>query len=155
MLQNSLYKQHFIVYTISWINPTKLEIKSSDLPKILPEVSLNDHKLDSIIESVYQTAVNKIRPLKSNLNNFSRKSKTLLRYWKKLKLNDKGILIKVLSKRKHIVLPPNYHHIYRIVSKMRHLGLERAFDLVKRRFFDQIMKKTFLTLLKRNIVVQT
>ena len=132
-----------------------LKLKSSDLPRNVLETLLNDQKLDSIINPVYRAVVDKIHPLKSNLNNFSRKSKTLLRYWKKLKLNDKGILIKVLSKRKHIVLPPNYHHIYRIVSKMRHLGLERAFDLVKRRFFDQIMKKTFLTLLKRNIVVQT
>ena len=136
MLQNSLYKQHFIVYTISWINPTKLEIKSSDLPKILPEVSLNDHKLDSIIESVYQTAVNKIRPLKSNLNNFSKKSKMFLRYWKQLKSNDKEILLKVTSKHKQIVLPQNYRHIVytELHKKMVHLGHKRVFVLAKRIF---------------------
>ena len=61
-----------------------LETKSGNFPKIEQKTVRNNQKGDSI---------NTIHPLKSNLKKFSRKLKTLLRYWKKLKLNDKGILV--------------------------------------------------------------
>ena len=48
------------------------EIKSADLPKNDPKTVLNDQNIDS----------NKIYPSKLNSNNFSRKSKILLRSWK-------------------------------------------------------------------------
>ena len=73
---------------------------------------INDYKADSIIGLLYEAALNKILKLKSSLNNFSRKSKTLLRYWKQLKLNNKGILVKVTSKIKQIVFLQNYHSIF-------------------------------------------
>ena len=74
------------------------EMKSADLPKIDPKTVINDQKVDSIIDPAYKAVVNKISPLKSNLNNFSRKSKILLRYWKLLQLNNKGIVVKATSK---------------------------------------------------------
>ena len=44
-----------------------LRLKSSDLPRNVPETLLNDQKLDSIINPVYRAVVDKIHPLKSNL----------------------------------------------------------------------------------------
>ena len=73
-------------------------MKSADLPKIDPKTVINDQKVDSIIDPAYKAVVNKISPLKSNLNNFSRKSKILLRYWKLLQFNNKGIVVKATSK---------------------------------------------------------
>ena len=41
---------------------------------------MNGRKVDSILGPVYEAVFNKIRPLKSNVNNFSRKSKIQYRY---------------------------------------------------------------------------
>ena len=105
------------------------QIKSVGLPEIELKTVINDQKVDSIIGSVYEAAVNKIHPLKSNLNSFSRKSKILFRYWKQLKLNNK-------QKRK-LVLPPNYHNIVytEFYIKMGHVGHKRVFNLVETRFY--------------------
>ena len=80
------------------------QTKSAGSPKIELKTVINDQKVDSIIGSVYEAAVNKIHPLKSNLNSFSRKSKILLRYWKQLKLNNK-VILKLLPKTNNLFYP--------------------------------------------------
>ena len=80
-----------------------LEIKSVGLPKIEPKIKINDQKAYLIIGPVYEAVVKKVYQLESNLNSFSRKSTTLLRYWKQIKLNNKGILVKAIFKKQATV----------------------------------------------------
>ena len=76
-----------------------LETKLVNLPKLEPKLVINDQKVYLIIGPVYEAVVDKIYQLESNLNSFSEKSKILLRYWKQLKLNNKGILVKFTFKK--------------------------------------------------------
>ena len=77
---------------------------------------MNGRKVDSILGPVYEAVFNKIRPLKSNVNNFSKeiKNTVLLRYWKQLKLNDIGVLIKVTSKNKQLTTKLPQYCLHRI-----------------------------------------
>ena len=76
-----------------------LETKLVNLPKIEPKLVINDQKVYLIIGPVYEAVVDRIYQLESNLNSFSEKSTILLRYWKQLKLNNKGILVKFTFKK--------------------------------------------------------
>ena len=88
------------------------------------------------------------------MNNFSRKSKALLCYWKQLKLNNKGILVKVTSKNKQLVLLQNYHSIfYTELHKNETFETQKSFDLVKTRLYWPYNEKDIHGFVKKNEAV--
>ena len=66
-----------------------------------------------------------------------RKSKVILNYWKYLKINSQGILVKQINTTEQIVLPLKYRNIVykELHENMGHLGRERVIELCRQRFY--------------------
>lgn len=91
---------------------------------------------DSIVGPVHRAVTSNSRPDRREWQKLSARSKLLFRQWKNLSVVD-GVLIRTLSDRAQTVLPESLHQaVYtELHEKMGHLGLERVFDLARRRFF--------------------
>ena len=61
------------------------------LDKINLEELKNEQKNDSVIKPIYHAVVSASKPLNSERTKFGKKTKVILNYWNKLKLNRNGI----------------------------------------------------------------
>ena len=66
-----------------------------------------------------------------------RKSKVILNYWKYLKINSQGILVKQINTTEQIVLPQKYRHVVykELHGNMGHLRPERVIELCRQLFY--------------------
>ena len=103
-----------------------LKFENDDiLDKINLEEFKNEHKNDSVIKPIYRAVVSDSK--------FGKKTKVILNYWNKLKLNRNGIWVKRNSDNKQLLFPKKYYRfIFReLHENMGHLGFEKAVELVK------------------------
>ena len=63
-------------------------------------------------------------------------SKSLLKSFNKLSINDKGVLLRSTVRFRQIVLPEHYHQLVyqELHEEMGHLGAEKVIDLAQQRF---------------------
>ena len=66
-----------------------------------------------------------------------RKSKVILNYWKYLKINSQGILVKQINTTEQIVLPQKHRHVVykELHGNMGHRRPERVIELCRQRFY--------------------
>ena len=91
---------------------------------------------DEVIGPVYQAVETGCRPTRKEWAGLSQDTRTLMRSYAKLELQD-GVLLRKTVKYQQIVLPKSFHEmVYKELHvKMGHLGVEKVADLAQQRFY--------------------
>lgn len=110
--------------------------------KVSHEALLTAQEKDETISLVIKLVTKGKQPSAREKKSFSAQEKQLLRSWKKLYVDDQGLLkrrVKLLTGEiKHqVVLPPRYRdYVYdELHAKMGHLGTDRVVALAQERFY--------------------
>ena len=91
---------------------------------------------DEVVGPVYQFVSLGSRPSRKEWAQLSSSSKSLLKSFNKLSINDKGVLLRTTVQFRQIVLPECYRQlVYReLHEEMGHLGVEKVYELAQQRF---------------------
>lgn len=104
----------------------------------IPKEQLNEaQKSDPVISPVLQCKQTDSKPLPKELRTFDPKTKCLFREWGKLRLDNNGILYRLTSARKQLVLPDQFKKtvLEELHNNMGHQGVDRTVSLIRERFF--------------------
>uniref|UniRef100_A0A7M5XBV7 Uncharacterized protein n=1 Tax=Clytia hemisphaerica TaxID=252671 RepID=A0A7M5XBV7_9CNID len=134
---------------IAWINHIHAEEGKVITPTYadIQVIQVKDLKAaqlrDANIFKVYETVLQGNKPRVKIMKQWPKKSRQLMRYFQKLRIDDKGILLKKAGNTHQIVLPTE---LYKVVyeelhENMGHLGSQRVIDLARERFFWPGMAK--------------
>ena len=110
-------------------------------PTSVARFNLTDLKIvqqqDSAISRVVRLKEAGSKPSNKERINELRTTKTLLRDWDKLHIDDNGVIRQKINEYDQIVLPPSFRAlVYRqIHDEMGHLGSERGFHHAQQRFY--------------------
>ena len=112
------------------------------LKKISREDLLAYQMEDDDVGPVYRCVMEKQKPSKEELREWSDRSKVMLHQFQKLSIED-GLLVRRTKKCRQLVLPEQYHGlIFReLHDNMGHLGPEKVEELVRQRFYWPYMAK--------------
>ena len=108
-----------------------------DVIKITCENLKKEQMNDEVISPVYDAILSKKRPSFEEQKLFTKKTKTILNYWQKLKINDQGLLVNSTKSVDQILLPQKFYSIVykELHENMGHLGPDRVTELCKSRFY--------------------
>lgn len=116
---------------------TEGELAEVVLTPIPKEQLTEAQKSDPVISPVFQCKQTDSKPLTKELKTLSPKTKCLFREWDKLELDDDGILYRVTSARKQLVLPDQFKKtvLEELHNNIGHQGVDRTVSLIRDRFF--------------------
>ncbi len=113
---------------------TKGGTRQTIQPTALHDAQRNDRSLKPVIQCLESSKEKP--PMKDRVNEI-KTTRRLMNEWKKLELEDDGILRRPAGEHLQLVLPRQFHRmVYReIYEEMGHLGWEKTFQLAKMRFY--------------------
>ena len=95
----------------AYVNVNVLELVEEGMGKEISKQDLKKTQLeDSVVGPIYKCVLDGTKPKKSELKNFSKKSKILLKQFPMLRL-DMEMLVRETSMHKQLVLPEKYHNL--------------------------------------------
>ena len=97
---------------------------------------------DSVISPILEYMKKGIKPSVEERRNLSFLTKSLLREWNKLEIDDSGLLYRKTTEYKQLVLPKKFHNMVfvELHNELGHLGSERVHQLALQRFYWPRMK---------------
>ena len=131
-----------------------LNFENDNIPDIinLEELKINN----SVIKPIHHAVVYGRKPLIQKQLSLKKKqqqqkTKVILNYWNKLKLNWNGILVKIDVNNEHLLLPKKYHCLIlkELHENMGHLGFDKVVELVKQRFYWWNYENNLKTFIKK------
>ena len=133
-----------LISTVSTsVEPVIPEVQEPQLKQISPEEIRQAQGEDPAISVVLQLYKKGLVPKGRERENLPRRAVQILREWKKLEVDDDGILRRKTSTQYQLVLPEKYQHmVYKeLHQNMGHLGSEKVLQLARERFYWPNMER--------------
>ena len=98
---------------------------------------VKEQEADKVIGPIRKLVLAGEKPSRDCWKHFSVLSKILMRSFKKLRINEKGMLVRETEKFCQVVLPAKYHKtvFVELHEKMAHVEAEKVLDLAQQRFY--------------------
>ena len=136
--------------------PNILDNLNFEIDNIPDIINLEELKINkSVIKPIHHAVVYGRKPLNSEATKFekkkTKKTKVIINYWNKLKLNWNGILVKIDVNNEHLLLPKKYHCLIlkELHENMGHLRFDKVVELVKQRFYWWNYENNMKTFIKK------
>ena len=133
-----------LISTVSTsVEPVTPEVQEPQLKQISTEEIHQAQREDPAISVVLQQFKKGLVPKGRERENLPRRAVQILREWKKLEIDDNGILRRKTSTQYQLVLPEKYQQmVYKeLHQNMGHLGLEKVLHLARERFYWPNMER--------------
>ena len=119
------------------VSVCELVAPAGEVVPIVEGELVKEQEADEVIGPIRNLVLAGAKPSRDCWKQLSVLSKILMRSFKKLKINEKGLLVRETGKFCQVVLPAKYHQtVYvELHEKMAHVGAEKVLDLAQQRFY--------------------
>ena len=96
-----------------------------EIDNINPNLLITEQECDPTISAILNFVKTENKPTFEQKRKLGRKSRILLNYWKNLKINEKGLLVKDTNNVEQIVLPKSFKKLVfeELHNKMGHFRI--------------------------------